>query len=51
MPKAAIIADRLTKWFGQGEARTYAVKEASFEAYWGEMLYIAGPSGSGRRRF
>jgi putative ABC transport system ATP-binding protein len=48
MPKAAIIADRLTKWFGEGESRTYAVKEASFEAYWGEMLYIVGPSGSGK---
>jgi putative ABC transport system ATP-binding protein len=48
MPKAAITADKLNKWFGQGEARTYAVKEASFEAYWGEMLYIVGPSGSGK---
>ncbi len=48
MPKAAIIADSLTKWFGEGEARTYAVREASFEAYWGEMLYIVGPSGSGK---
>jgi len=48
MPKAAIVADKLTKWFGEGEARTCAVKEASFEAYWGEMLYIVGPSGSGK---
>ncbi len=48
MAKAAIIADRLSKWFGEGEARTYAVKEASFEAFWGEMLYIVGPSGSGK---
>ncbi len=48
MPKAAIVADKLTKWFGQGEARTYAVREVSFEAYWGEMLYIVGPSGSGK---
>jgi len=48
MPKAAIAADRITKWFGEGEARTYAVKEVSFEAYWGEMLYIVGPSGSGK---
>ncbi len=42
------MANRLTKWFGEGEARTYAVREASFEAYWGEMLYIVGPSGSGK---
>jgi putative ABC transport system ATP-binding protein len=48
MPKAAIVANKLTKWFGESEARTYAVKEASFEAYWGEMLYIVGPSGSGK---
>ena len=48
MPKAAILADKLTKWFGEGETRTYAVKEASFEAYWGEMLYIVEPSGSGK---
>jgi putative ABC transport system ATP-binding protein len=48
MAKAAIVADKLNKWFGESEARTYAVKEASFEAYWGEMLYIVGPSGSGK---
>jgi len=48
MPRAAIVANKLTKWFGQGETRTYAVKEVSFEAYWGEMLYIVGPSGSGK---
>jgi putative ABC transport system ATP-binding protein len=48
MPKAAIVANKLSKWFGEGESRTYAVKEVSFEAYWGEMLYIVGPSGSGK---
>ncbi len=48
MPGAAIVANRLSKWFGQGEARTCAVKEVSFEAKWGEMLYIVGPSGSGK---
>ncbi|MFZ2063214.1 MAG: ABC transporter ATP-binding protein [Candidatus Binatus sp.] len=42
------MANKLSKWFGEGESRTYAVKEASFEAYWGEMLYIVGPSGSGK---
>jgi len=41
-------ADQLVKWFGEGEARTIAVREASFEAYFGEMLYIVGPSGSGK---
>lgn len=48
MPGAAIVADKLSKWFGQGEAKNYAVKEVSFEANWGEMLYIVGPSGSGK---
>jgi putative ABC transport system ATP-binding protein len=48
MPRAAIVANKLNKWFGEGEARTYAVQEASFEAYWGEMLYVVGPSGSGK---
>jgi len=48
MSRAAIVADKLTKWFGQNGARTYAVREASFEASWGEMLYIVGPSGSGK---
>ena len=48
MPRAAILAEKLTKWFGQGDTRTYAVKEVSFEANWGEMLYIVGPSGSGK---
>src|SRR5271167_5039201 len=48
MGEAAIVADKLTKWFGEGEARTCAIKEVSFEAKWGEMLYIVGPSGSGK---
>ncbi len=48
MPQVAIMANKLTKWFGEGDARTYAVREASFEANWGEMLYIVGPSGSGK---
>jgi putative ABC transport system ATP-binding protein len=48
MPTAAIHADGLTKYFGQGEARTMALKNVSLEAYFGEMLYIVGPSGSGK---
>ncbi len=48
MPKAAIEAVGLTKWFGQGEAKTYAVRDVSFEARFGEMLYVVGPSGSGK---
>jgi len=44
----AVKADRLVKWFGEGEAKTFAVRDASLEAYFGEMLYIVGPSGSGK---
>lgn len=45
---SAIIANGLVKWFGEGEARTNAVKSASFEMRFGELLYIVGPSGSGK---
>ena len=48
MAQAAIKARDVTKWFGVGEARTYAVSEVSFDAYFNEMLYIVGPSGSGK---
>ncbi len=48
MPGVAIAAQGLKKWFGTGEARTYAVKDVAFEARFGEILYIVGPSGSGK---
>jgi putative ABC transport system ATP-binding protein len=44
----AIAAKNLSKWFGEGEARTMAVRECTFEVAFGEMLYIVGPSGSGK---
>jgi putative ABC transport system ATP-binding protein len=44
----AVKADKLVKWFGEGDARTYAVRDVSFEACFGEILYIEGPSGSGK---
>jgi putative ABC transport system ATP-binding protein len=44
----AIEATGINKWFGEGEARTHAVKDASFTANFGEMLYVVGPSGSGK---
>jgi putative ABC transport system ATP-binding protein len=46
--QTAIQATGLNKWFGEGEARTHAVKDVSFEANFGEMLYVVGPSGSGK---
>lgn len=48
MPDAAVQAHDLVKWFGEGAARTYAVRDVSFAANFGEMLYIVGPSGSGK---
>jgi putative ABC transport system ATP-binding protein len=48
MPEVAIKAQGLTKYFGEGETRTYAVRDVSFEAYFGEILFIVGPSGSGK---
>jgi len=48
MARVAIQAVGLKKWFGEGEARTDAVKDVNFEAYFGEMLYVVGPSGSGK---
>jgi putative ABC transport system ATP-binding protein len=48
MPEAAVQAIDLVKWFGAEEIRTYAVRDVSFEAYYGEVLYITGPSGSGK---
>jgi putative ABC transport system ATP-binding protein len=48
MGEVAIRAERVTKWFGEGAARTQAVKEVTFESFFGELLYIVGPSGSGK---
>ncbi len=48
MARIAIQAVKLGKWFGEEPTRTQAVKDASFEANFGEMLYVVGPSGSGK---
>ena len=44
----AIVANGLSKSFGEGEARVMAVKGVTFSAKFGEMLFIVGPSGSGK---
>ena len=48
MPEPAIQATGVVKWFGEGEAKTQALRDVSLSAYFGEMLYIVGPSGSGK---
>lgn len=48
MPELAIKATGVVKWFGEGEAKTQALRDVSLDAYFGEMLYIVGPSGSGK---
>jgi len=48
MAEVAVKATELEKSFGEGEARTWAIRGISFEAYFGEMLYFVGPSGSGK---
>jgi len=44
----AIEARDLSKWFGEGQARTTAVQNVGFDAHFQEMLFIIGPSGSGK---
>ena len=48
MPDKAITATAVVKSFGEGDAKTVALREVSLDAYFGEMLYIVGPSGSGK---
>lgn len=48
MPNVAIQASGLVRWFGEGEAKTMALREVDLEAQFGEMVYIVGPSGSGK---
>jgi putative ABC transport system ATP-binding protein len=48
MPGTAIKASGLEKWFGEGEAKTLALRGVNLETNLGEMVYIVGPSGSGK---
>lgn len=48
MANIAIKASGLQKWFGEGEAKTMALRDVDLEADFGEMVYIVGPSGSGK---
>ncbi|OUL95643.1 ABC transporter ATP-binding protein [Paraburkholderia hospita] len=48
MAAVAIDARGLSKWFGEGDARTQALSGVAMQARFGEMLLIVGPSGSGK---
>jgi len=47
----AIVVKDLTKFFGEGLARTKAVDHVDFIANFGELIFIVGPSGSGKTTF
>lgn len=44
----AIVVNRLDKSFGEGDARVHVLKQVSFEARLGEMMFLVGPSGCGK---
>lgn len=44
----AISVENVVKSFASGDARTFALKGASLEARFGELLMIVGPSGCGK---
>ena len=45
---SAIRASGITKWFGQGEARTQALRGIDLEIPLGQMTMFVGPSGCGK---
>ena len=40
MPNVAIQSERFEQWFGEGEAKTIALRDVNLEAEFGEMVYI-----------
>jgi putative ABC transport system ATP-binding protein len=50
MPPPPYKPSGLTKWFGEGETKTFAVRDFSFEANFGEMLFVVGPRAAARPR-
>ena len=48
MPQAKLVANHLVRAFGEGEARTVAVRDVSLAIEAGKFSVIVGPSGSGK---
>ena len=47
-PHPLVRVDRVSKHFGEGEARVDALREVSIDIYPGQVVALLGPSGSGK---
>lgn len=48
MNEAAVEVINVVKTYGEGDQKVFALKEANFEAKFGELLMMVGPSGCGK---
>ncbi|MBV9610803.1 MAG: ABC transporter ATP-binding protein [Acidobacteria bacterium] len=46
--KRAILAEGITKWFGEGDAKVQALRGLDLEIGMGELAMLVGPSGCGK---
>jgi putative ABC transport system ATP-binding protein len=47
-PTPVLVAERLTKSFGDGASRRFALRDVSLTLYSGQLALLMGPSGSGK---